>query len=206
MVKVRRNRQPRDWQNQTHERSHSGILRGAEVVKVSKLTVQDQLRKVRYNLKKLRKQIDKNKRKLNKAGHSPEEKAWLLQANAVLETKLTKTIISEMALADKEKIQQEQYLEHQKQVKEQEQIAAKRRQELKEAVPKYKTSASFNPGNGGKGRIVERIEKVGVHRRVKRVYQSGVKEPPQRNTGGGNVKVRNPNRKGTIFLPPKKKE
>lgn len=205
MVKSRRNRQPRDWQNMTHERSHSSILRGAETVKVTKLTVQAQLKKAQKNKRKLEKNIRNHREKANKAGCEPYAKSWHEGAILQLEKRLVKTTISIMALMDKDEKQQQQYEEHKAKEKQVAEVAKARAAEVKERPAKYGKVNGFHPGEAGKGRVIEKVERLGTKRRVKRKYISEVKEIGQKRPSD-TVKVNNPNRKGQVFLPRKKED
>jgi hypothetical protein len=138
--------------------------------KPTKLLPENQLKKTQKNAKRLREQIERNKQELHDSKTSPERKKWIELAVMKLEKKLTKTIISCMALEGKvahaHELQDKAKADKAKAEANRKANAAK----IKVQEPKYGIIQGFHPGLAGKGRIVERIEKVGTKRRVRRKW------------------------------------
>lgn len=77
MVKIRPNRQPRNWQNQTGFRTYTKSLEGRVKFSVGEISKEDQLRKMRKKQKQRIGQISKIIAKM--AFASPEEKMFLAE-------------------------------------------------------------------------------------------------------------------------------
>lgn len=205
MVKIRRNRQPKDWQKMTKERSNSGLLASNVDNRVSMLTPESQLTKVNRNLKKLRKNIDNHKKEKDKSETTLGRKTWLEGAIHKLEKRLTKLIIVEMSLKDKIEKSLARFDKKKTDEKQKQAVSKVNSEKIKPGIRKD-FSTGFHPGLAGKGKIKEFVEVNGGKRRVRRKFMTEERASPEKNTGSGKVKVTNPNRKGTIFLKPKPKK
>lgn len=100
MVKIRRNRMPKNWKNMTSVRSVSGILASNADNRPNKIEPELQLKKVEHNCQRLRKQIEKNKKLLYDSTTTPEKKAWVQGAIVKLEHKLAIGIMRQTSLKD----------------------------------------------------------------------------------------------------------
>jgi cell division protein FtsB len=152
----------------TGERSHSGILRSSADIKVSKVTAVSQLAKVQKNSDKLKRQIARLKDEKNNSATSVERKNYLEGAIYRTEKRLTKTIMSVIALNAKVVKSQEQWQKQKEKEEQEAKIRAANATKIRPQVPKYDNGLGNR--RPGQGKIVERVEIVGKHRRVRRKY------------------------------------
>ena len=84
MVKIRRNRQPRDWQKVTHMRSFSGTIKGVEAFTVKEIPLEAQIHKLSRKLGKKKRVI---KRIIEAKGSRKGDELAELEARQVREEK-----------------------------------------------------------------------------------------------------------------------
>ena len=185
MVKARRNRQPRPWQDMTKPRSHSGILKAGMEMKATPVVLETQLKKIERNEKKLQEQIERHKKELYKAGTEYDRKSWLQGAIVALEKKRVKTLISSMAIKSKIETRDQAFAKKHETIEKQKE-QTKLNAEKAERLRQYHVDLPDRPYPKAIGK--QRIDNVGGKRKLKTVYpktqydlgQKQVKRPEER--------------------------
>ena len=170
MVKARRNRQPRNWQDMTGVRSHGGLIDAKSKSTPIAIPKEESLKKVNYNLYRLDKQLKKYRRNYNRMVDSPE-KADLAGRIAKLEVTRSLSLMSKIKL--EKGIIEDMQKRHKAQqtLREEMRVHQERLKEIKPGKPQSPMPESQRFKNKpGKGKIVERVERVGTKRRIRRKW------------------------------------
>jgi hypothetical protein len=173
MVKIRRNRQPKDWSKQTNARTATGIISHAVTTKITKLLPVSQQTKVNKNQRRLRREIDFHKQERDKSGTTPERREYLENAIRKKELRLTKNIFAGITLQQQVEKEKEDYKTRQINLKLEMQQHILNAGKVRQGDIKYPNEPGRIESTGiavGTGRIREYVDTVGGKRKIKRKY------------------------------------